>query len=322
MMRFKFGAFGGGGRGHVNFGQDCDNNDFTGKNPFSFGHGAGSKGFFNAGHGQPHGFSLFGHKDDDHHHDDDSHHQDHHEDHHDHHGDNHGQESGDDCADDGDTGTGSGGGIPFPGVPTDTTGVTLHVDLNGDGLDDLNIWIETPAGVDPSTLDLSDYYTKAAEELKTLHPEADPKTTVIKATIYSASQGESYYYFTGDETTDLPTDDQDDSCDTSDHDGHDHKGHDHDHDHDDDHHDDSHDGEDKDDEDEDKGESDCDDSHDDDHESKPHDGEDDHEGGDDCGDFFKQFVANFGCIDDKDEEEDEGDHEDEDDSSHEKACWI
>lgn len=336
MLRFGMGSFGHASRGNINFGKDCANDGFSGKNPFSFDHGAGLKGLLKGGHSGATGKSLFGHHDDHfggklanlfgrHHdsHDDDKGH--HHSDDHDHHHDDHHGGKGDDC-DSSDSGNGSSNGVPFPDVPDDTTGVTFHIDLNGDGLDDRTIWIETPAGSDVSSMDLSDYYGKAVTELQSQQPDADPKQAVIKATIYSASQGESYYYFTGNETDDP----QDDTCDDSDHDDQDgHDGHHHgDHGHGKDHHqhdhhggkdgDDDHDGHeghgDKDGDDDDR----CEDGKGD-HGGK---GDESHDDDKSCEDFFKQFVAKFGCIDDRDDEDNHDDNEDEDHDSHEKACWI
>lgn len=254
---------------------DADTSDkFLADKFLGGGHGGKAHGF-----GTPVGGGQFDQHDDD---------TDHDKDHdRDHHGDKSRHDRDDDdrdaCGEEGseDGGGENGGGengggasSVFPAIPADTTGVTFHVDLNGDGVNDEYAVVKAPDGVDPATLTLQDYYDIVVGDLQASHPDLAANQIVVKATIYSASQGESYYQFTGNETTsDTQTgpEDEDDHDENGDSDG-DQQGHSDDEDGDDsdeDDHDDN-----GDDSDEDDHGDDGDDSNEDDHEDDDH--EDDH----------------------------------------------
>jgi hypothetical protein len=192
----------------------------TGGSPATAGHGLlGGNLFGNAGglFGGGHSIldNLLGHHDNDHH--DDSHH------------DSHGGHGNSHC-EPGHSGGGSGGsanaGNDFPPIPSDTLGVTFSVDLNGDGINDEYAVVKAPDNPTAQDQTLQHYYDQVAKDLAETHPDVPTNQIVVKATIYSASQGESYYHFNGDETT---TDEQ--NADN----GHDHHGdpdYDHNHEHD------------------------------------------------------------------------------------------
>ena len=136
----------------------------------------------------------------------------HHDDKDDHHGntgghgnhgghDNHGGHGGHSCDPDH-----SGGGTPatgndFPPIPSDTLGVTFSIDLDGDGVNDEYAVVKAPDNPTAQDQTLQHYYDQVAADLSTSHPDVAANQIVVKATIYSASQGESYYHFNGDETT-------------------------------------------------------------------------------------------------------------------------
>lgn len=142
------------------------------------------------------------------------------DDHHDHDKDQHDHDKDDDCEDDkGSSGTG------FPDIPNDTLGVTFSIDLNGDGVNDDYLFVEANPAADPTQTTLGDYYNAVSEDLAESHPGYDPQKVVVKATIYSESEGESYYHFTGNEVVDDEDDTDDDCDDKDDDDGHGHGGH-------------------------------------------------------------------------------------------------
>lgn len=101
--------------------------------------------------------------------------------------------------------TGNGGssvaGNTFPPIPSDTIAVTFSVDLNGDGLTDEYAVIKAPDNPTAADQSLQHYFDQVATDLAASHPEAPAKQIVVKATIYSTSQGESCYRFKGCETT-------------------------------------------------------------------------------------------------------------------------
>lgn len=122
------------------------------------------------------------------------------------HGKAHGNKD-DSCGPDDDHPGGNHGGgttapeTEFAAIPADTTGVTFHVDLNADGVMDEYAYIKAPDGADPAAQTMQDYYDAVYTDLKADHPEANPNQIVVKATIYSASEGESYQYFDGTQTS-------------------------------------------------------------------------------------------------------------------------
>ncbi len=105
-----------------------------------------------------------------------------------------------------DGGDGQVGAIKLPAIPGDTTGVTFHFDLDGDGAingaGDENIYVARSDLDVKGTPGLDDYYKVAASEYGTEHPGARPDAAVGKATIYGPEGQESYYHFTGDEFAD------------------------------------------------------------------------------------------------------------------------
>lgn len=192
------------------------------------GHAAG--GLANAGHGFLDKLLHHGDKDGNHGHNDNHHntggHNTDHGNHggHDNHG-GHGGHGGNSCDPDH-----SGGGTPatgnnFPPIPGDTLGVTFSIDLNGDGVNDEYAVVKAPDNPTAQDQTLQHYYDQVAADLSTSHPDVAANQIVVKATIYSASQGESYYHFNGDETT---TEEQDAD---NDQDHHDDPDYDHNHEH-------------------------------------------------------------------------------------------
>lgn len=230
---------------------------------------------------------------------------------HDGHGTHHGHEddNGGAC---GNAGTppasGGGTGNGFPQIPSDTYTITFHVDYDGNGQIDEYLVSETEDRQPDPNMSFADYYKAAAQSLKDTAPAADPSKVIVKATIYSQSQGESYYYFTGDELAE-----DDEACD-DDRDGHDHDDDDHgrhDKDGDDRGHGRHHSRDDREDESDD--DRDCDKDDDRKH-GRDHDRDDGHDRGDDDCDFYRDFASIFGevkedrsCKDD-DRDEDEDDH--------------
>lgn len=91
------------------------------------------------------------------------------------------------------------GGASGVNIPADTSGVTFHVDETDDGNVNAYMYIQAEEGVDPATVNFDRYMTRLKDQLAESHPDLDPSTAVIKATIYSPSEGESYYYFNGTE---------------------------------------------------------------------------------------------------------------------------
>jgi hypothetical protein len=104
----------------------------------------------------------------------------------------------DDNANDGGAG-GNPGGASGVSIPADTSGITFHVDEDDDGNVNAYMYIQAEEGVDPATVNFDDYLVRLKDQLAENHPDLDPSTAVIKATIYSPSEGESYYYFNGTE---------------------------------------------------------------------------------------------------------------------------
>lgn len=92
-------------------------------------------------------------------------------------------------------------GNNFPTIPADTLGVTFSVDLNGDGVNDEYAVVKAPNNATAADQTLQHYYDQVAQDLSATHPGIPASQIVVKATVYSASQGESYYHFNGDETT-------------------------------------------------------------------------------------------------------------------------
>lgn len=123
-----------------------------------------------------------------------------------------------DCDDDQDDDDGDTGG-GFPEIPDDTTGITFHVDLTDDDNADEYFYVQKDTS-SSATMSFEDYWDAVKADLAETYPKLDPKDIVIKATIYSASEGESYYYFTGDEESDEDDDDKD--CGPGHHGKHDH----------------------------------------------------------------------------------------------------
>jgi hypothetical protein len=152
----------------------------------------------------------------------------------DHHGNDHHGAPGCGSGNGGHNG-GHDGGTPAAGnnflpIPSDTIGVTFSVDLNGDGVNDEYAVVKAPDNPTAADQTLQHYYDQVASDLATSHPDVPANQIVVKATIYSPSQGESYYHFNGDETT---TEEQnaDNDQDHHDDDTYDHNhGHEHDHD--------------------------------------------------------------------------------------------
>jgi hypothetical protein len=174
-----------------------------------FGHGGGSQGHMGGQQNDHHGGNH------------DSHHGGHHG------GHAGGLPGGDGCADDensdaGSDGNGSTGGTGFPDIPADTSGITFHVDFDGDGTMD-NYY---PVGRASDLKTFEDYYSAAKEQILADHPDADTSKVVIKATITSRSGGETYYHFTGLEEGGAPVAEDDDHDDdsTGDDGNHDHHG--------------------------------------------------------------------------------------------------
>jgi len=99
----------------------------------------------------------------------------------------------------GETGGGNAGGASGVTIPADTSGITFHVDEDDDGQVNAYLYIKAEDGVDPATVSFDDYLEQLKAQLAESHPDLDPATAVIKATIYSPSEGESYYYFNGTE---------------------------------------------------------------------------------------------------------------------------
>ena len=89
--------------------------------------------------------------------------------------------------------TGATGGTGYPDIPANTAGITFHVDLEGDGVEDDYV----PIGRDNDTKTFEDYLAKARDQVTAEHPDADPKDVIVKATITTQSGEESYYHFTG-----------------------------------------------------------------------------------------------------------------------------
>jgi hypothetical protein len=158
---------------------------------------------------------------------------------HDNHG-GHGNHGDDHCGSGhsgGGTGGGSNAGNDFPPIPGDTLGVTFSVDLDGDGVNDEYAVVKAPDNPTAQDQTLQHYYDQVAKDLAESHPDLPANQIVVKATIYSASQGESYYHFNGDETTTEEQDAENDKDHHGDpdydhnheHEGHEHEGHDHDH---------------------------------------------------------------------------------------------
>lgn len=116
---------------------------------------------------------------------------------------------GKDCDDDEDDDDATGG---FPKIPSDTTGVTFHVDLTDDDNADEYFYVQKDPG-STATMSFKDYWNAVKADLAESYPDLDPKDIVIKATIYSSSEGESYYYFTGDEESADDDTDDDKHCD-------------------------------------------------------------------------------------------------------------
>lgn len=114
----------------------------------------------------------------------------------------------------------------FPTIPVDTLGVTFSVDLNGDGVNDEYAVVKAPDNPTAANQTLQHYYDQVAQDLATSHPDLPTNHIVVKATVYSASQGESYYHFNGDETTTA----EQDAANAEDH--HDDDTYDHNHEHD------------------------------------------------------------------------------------------
>lgn len=104
----------------------------------------------------------------------------------------------DDNANDGGV-SGNPGGASGVSIPADTSGITFHVDEDDDGNVNAYMYIQAEEGVDPATVNFDDYLIRLKDQLAESHPDLDPSTAVIKATIYSPSEGESYYYFNGTE---------------------------------------------------------------------------------------------------------------------------
>jgi hypothetical protein len=198
--------FGGGVGNHGNGAHHGDMGHVGGSHPFPWLGGHDGHGFPGPAcdpvHDQPH----------DGHHGSDGHGHD-----------GHGHDGhGDQCDDD----HGGSAGTGFPAIPADTTGITFHVDFDGDGLMDQYIYIQLEEGVDPASMKMEDYYKSAVDELKDINPDANPSDVIVKATVYSPSEYETHFYLTGDELgTDDDTDDA--NCDDKDHDhAHgDHHGH-------------------------------------------------------------------------------------------------
>ena len=94
---------------------------------------------------------------------------------------------------------GTPGGASGVTIPADTSGITFHVDETDDGNVNAYMYIQAEDGVDPATVSFDDYLVQLKAQLAESHPDLDPSTAVIKATIYSPSEGESYYYFDGTE---------------------------------------------------------------------------------------------------------------------------
>jgi hypothetical protein len=145
----------------------------------AFGGGLFGGGLFGGGHG---GFDkLLGHHDDDHH-------------------DAHASHDTAPCTPDHSDSTPAASNN-FPAIPSDTLGVTFSIDLDGDGVNDEYAVVKAVDNPTAQDQTLQHYYDQVAADLSASHPDLAANQIVVKATIYSASQGESYYHFTGDETT-------------------------------------------------------------------------------------------------------------------------
>ncbi|HSF64187.1 MAG TPA: hypothetical protein VLA78_07355, partial [Paracoccaceae bacterium] len=75
-------------------------------------------------------------------------------------------------------GTGTGGGTGFPAIVADTTGITFHIDLNGDGgIEEYRYVPETDVNAEPATF--ADYYDQVVADLAADHPGVDPAQVVV-----------------------------------------------------------------------------------------------------------------------------------------------
>lgn len=201
-MTFRFSGFGKslgfGGHGSA---AGCAPTSAFGGGSFSGGHGGGHGGAhggglfggFKGGFDKMHGFGRNKHDHDDDHDDDAS-------------GSGNGSSGG---TSGGSTGGSTGGatvGTGYPEIPANTAGITFHVDLEGDGVEDDYI----PIGRDNDTKTFEDYLAKARDQVAAEHPDADPKEVIVKATITARGGEETYYHFTGLEEGSAASDDQSD----------------------------------------------------------------------------------------------------------------
>ena len=192
---------------------------------------------------------------------------------------------------DGGAGSGSGGGsggatqgTGWPDIPSDTAGITFHVDYDADGAMDNYI----PVGRDSDTNTFEDYLAKARDQVATDNPDVDPKDVIVKATITTASGSETYYNFTGmedDGPTDGPDEENDgdaddDSANNCGSNGGDHH------------------------------------SNDDDHASHDDSGDHGHACGDHAADFFKSLMGGFLSFDHGHDDDRWDDHEEDDHHGH------
>lgn len=83
----------------------------------------------------------------------------------------------------------------YPDIPDDTYGITFHIDSDMDSSYDEYLYIEADPDADPATTTFQDYFDRLVDQLAVDMPDADPCDIVGKATVYSTSEGESYFHF-------------------------------------------------------------------------------------------------------------------------------